>query len=156
MVKGPKVGGWKDRGCRYQAERVSAWWTPELVKLLCDTRHWPLARLTASCDPAFSEAKCDTRMVMIITLFPAARAGAASSSRPRHRVTTRPANQPSVKFSKSQRRHNFLNMKVFNQKKALVGASPWLWKLCRWFVCSSNLHTMYLSAGAAPHHRHRG
>ena len=46
-------GRWKDRRCRYQAERVSACWTPELVKLLCDTRHWPLARLTASCDPAF-------------------------------------------------------------------------------------------------------
>ena len=43
----------------------------------------------------------------------------------RYWIFNRAANEPSAKISQSQRRP--------------LLPHPWLWKLCRWFVCSSNI-----------------
>ena len=69
---------------------------------------------------------------------------------PSPQLWSRAANEPSAKFEQSWRRpllrssagcFHFLIVSMY-----LVGPFPWLWKLCRWFVCSSTLELPSLPA----------
>ena len=69
---------------------------------------------------------------------------------PSPQLWSRAANEPSPKFEQSWRRpllrssagcFHFLIVSMY-----LVGPFPWLWKLCRWLVCSSTLELPSLPA----------